>query len=397
MYALAGRDGHGDDSPRWLWFVCPVTPEPLAPELWDDEIWHELATRAVGLARDAGALAILPNALTYRASLHVLAGEFAAGSALIEEAYGIAEATGSAPLRYPSLLLAAWRGRESAALETIEAGIQDARARGLDRAVGFAQWVTAVLYNGLGRYEDALSAAQRACAHEDLGFFGFALSELVEAAARTDRREVASDALGQLEERTRASGTDWALGIEARSRALLSDGDTAERLYLEAIGRLGRTRIRVELARAHLLCGEWLRRERWRLDAREQLRAAHEMFTGMGAAAFADRAALALLATAGRARKRTVETPGRPDPAGGSDRAAGPRGALQTRDRRAAVHQPVHRRIPPPQGLQQARHQLAKPTRPCPARATKRGRVVRAGSAVKWGSLRPCGTSVAVP
>jgi hypothetical protein len=223
------------------------------------------------------------------------------------------------------------------------------------------------------------------------------LVELIVAAFRSGKTERAADALHRLSAMTHASGTDWALGIEARSRALLSDGDTAERLYLEAIGRLGRTRIRVELARAHLLCGEWLRRERWRLDAREQLRAAHEMFTGMGAAAFADRAALALLATAGRARKRTVETPGRPDPAGGSDRAAGPRGALQTRDRRAAVHQPVHRRIPPPQGLQQARHQLAKPTRPCPARATKRGRVVRAGSAVKWGSLRPCGTSVAVP
>jgi DNA-binding CsgD family transcriptional regulator len=304
VYALAGRDGHGDDSPRWLWFVCPVTPEPLAPELWDDEIWHELATRAVGLARDAGALAMLPNALTYRASLHVLAGEFAAGSALIEEAYGIAEATGSAPLRYPSLLLAAWRGRESAALETIEAGIQDARARGLDRAVGFAQWVTAVLYNGLGRYEDALSAAQRACAHEDLGFFGFALSELVEAAARTDRREVASDALGQLEERTRASGTDWALGIEARSRALLSEGEVAERLYREAIERLARTRIRVELARAHLHYGEWLRREKRRVDARDSLRRGYDAFASMGAEGFADRAQRELLATGETVRKR---------------------------------------------------------------------------------------------
>ena len=308
MYALAGRDGRGDDSPRWLWFVCPVTPEPLAPELWDDETWHELATRAVRLARDAGALAILPNALTYRASLHVLAGEFAAGSALIEEAYGIADATGSAPLRYPSLLLAAWRGRESAALETIEAGIQDARARGLDRAIGFAQWVTAVLYNGLSRYQDALAAAQRACAHEDLGFFGFALSELVEAAARTDRRAVASDALCQLGERTRASGTDWALGIEARSRALLSEGDVAERLYREAIERLARTRIRVELARAHLHYGEWLRRGKRRVDARDYLRRAYDAFASMGAEGFAERAQRELLATGENVRKRGEET-----------------------------------------------------------------------------------------
>jgi DNA-binding CsgD family transcriptional regulator len=276
--------------------------------LWDDTTWHELATRAVRLARDAGALAVLPNALTYRASLHVLAGEFAAASALIDEAYAIAEATGNAPLRYPSLLLAAWRGQEAAALEKIEAGIQDATARGLDRAVGFAQWVTAVLYNGLGRYQDALAAAQRACAHEDLGFFGFALSELVEAAARTDSREVASDALRQLEERTRASGTDWALGIEARSRALLSEGEAAERLFRESIERLARTRVRVELARAHLHYGEWLRRERRRLDAREHLRAGHEMFARMGAEGFAERAHRELLATGERARKREDET-----------------------------------------------------------------------------------------
>ena len=306
--ALAGRDGRGDDGPRWLWFVCPVTPEPLAPELWDDETWHELATRAVTLARDAGALAVLPNALTYRASLYVLAGEFAAASALIEEAYAIAEATGNAPLRYPSLLLAAWRGREAAALSVIEAGIQDATARGLDRPIGFALWVTAVLYNGLGRYREALAAAQRACAHEDLGFFGFALAELVEGAARTDSPEVAWDALRQLEERTRASGTDWGLGIEARSRALLSEGEAAERLYREAIERLGRTRIRVELARAHLHYGEWLRRENRRVAAREQLRPAYDAFAAMGAEGFAERARRELLATGEKARKRRDET-----------------------------------------------------------------------------------------
>jgi DNA-binding CsgD family transcriptional regulator len=280
----------------------------LAPELWDDETWHELATRAVTLARDAGALAVLPNALTYRASLYVLAGEFAAASALIEEAYAIAEATGNAPLRYPSLLLAAWRGREAAALSVIEAGIQDATARGLDRPIGFALWVTALLYNGLGRYREALAAAQRACAHEDLGFFGFALAELVEAAARTDSPEVASDALRQLGERTRASGTDWGLGIEARSRALLSEGEAAERLYREGIERVGRTRIRVELARAQLHYGEWLRRENRRVDAREQLRPAYDAFASMGAEGFAERARRELVATGEKARKRRDET-----------------------------------------------------------------------------------------
>jgi DNA-binding CsgD family transcriptional regulator len=308
MRSLVGRDGRGDDDIRWLWFACPVTPEPLAPELWDDETWHELSTRAVRLARDAGALAVLPNALTYRACMHVHAGEFAAASTLIEEAYAIAEATGNAPLRYPSLLLAAWRGQEAAALSVIEAGIQDATARGLGRAIGFAHYVTAVLYNGLGRYQDAFSAAQRARAYDDIGLFGWVLIELVEAGARTNNREVASDALRRLGERTRASGTDWALGIEARSRALLSEGEVAECLYQEAIGRLARTRIRVDLTRAHLHYGEWLRRENRRVDAREHLRCAYDAFASMGAEGFAERARHELLATGEKARKRRDET-----------------------------------------------------------------------------------------
>src|SRR6266851_1735971 len=238
LRALAGRDGRGDDDVRWIWFACPLQPEPLAPDLWDDETWHELATRAVRICRDAGALAVLPSALTCRAGMHVLAGEFAPPWALFEEAYAISEATGNAPLRYASLLLAAWRGREAAALKVIEAGIQEGTARGLGRAIGFAHYVTAVLYNGLGRYQEALAAAQRACAYDDLGVFGSALIELVEAGARSDCREVASDALRRLAERTRATGTDWALGIEARSRALLSEGEVAEGLYREAIERL---------------------------------------------------------------------------------------------------------------------------------------------------------------
>jgi DNA-binding CsgD family transcriptional regulator len=307
LHALA-RGEDGDESPRWLWYACPVTPEPIAPELWDDEAWCELATRAISAARGAGALALLPSALTYRACLHVLEGEFAAASALIDEAYGILEATGSAPLRYPSLLLAAWRGRETEALNTIAAGMRDASARGFDRPIGFACWVTAVLYNGLGRYHEAFEAAGQACAHEDLGFLGFALSEMIEAGVRTDQREAASRALSQLAERTSACGTEWALGIEARCRALLSEGEAAERLYLQAIEHQSRTRVRVELARTHLHYGEWLRRENRRVDAREQLRAAHEMFTTIGMEAFADRAQAELLATGEKVRKRGYET-----------------------------------------------------------------------------------------
>ncbi len=179
----AGRSE--EDIMRWLWMACPVAPEPVAPELWDDEMWHELATRAVRLARDAGALAVLPVALVYRAGVHVHAGEFAAASALIEEADAITEATGNAPLRYTSLVLVAWRGEETRALQLIEAGVQDATARGEGRAIGLAGYVTAVLYNGLGRYQAALAGAQRACEHEDLGFFGWSLVELVEAGARS--------------------------------------------------------------------------------------------------------------------------------------------------------------------------------------------------------------------
>jgi len=307
-YRREQRPG-GEDMPwRWLWLECPVTPEPLAAELWDDEAWHDLATRAVSLAREAGALAVLPIALSYRACAHVHAGEFDAAAALIEEAKAISAATGSALLRYTSLVLLAWRGQESEALEVIEAGIEDVTARGEGRALGLAEYATAVLHNGLGRYDAALAAAQRACQYEDLGFFGWALTELVEAAARSGRLETAAEALEALTGRTRASGTEWALGLEARSRALLSDGQAADALYQEAIGRLGKTRIVVQLARARLLYGEWLRRANRRQDAREALRAAYEMFSRIGTDGFAERARRELAATGETVRKRTVET-----------------------------------------------------------------------------------------
>jgi DNA-binding CsgD family transcriptional regulator len=301
-------DAPSEDDMRWLWLACPVAPEPVAPDLWDDETWDRLTARAVTLARDSGALTVLPIALTYRASVQVQAGEFAAAAALIEDANEISEATGNAPLAYTSLLLAAWRGHEAEALQLIETDVRDAKARGEGRAIGLAECATAVLYNGLGRYEDALAAAQRACEHDDLGFFGWSLVELVEAAARSGSRDVASAALARLEERTHAAGTDWALGVEARSRALVSDGDAADALYREAIERLARTRIAVHVARARLVYGEWLRRENRRIDAREQLRVAYGAFCAMGAQAFAERARGELLATGETVRRRAPET-----------------------------------------------------------------------------------------
>jgi len=288
---------------QWVWQAYIV-----AADLWDDEAWRELATRGIWLAREAGALTVLPIFLESRAIVHTHAGEFAAASGLIEEAGAISEATGNAPLRYGSPMLAAWRGDEATSMTLIEARVRDATASGEGRALGLAGYVTAVLYNGLGRYDAALVGARRACEYEDLMFFGNSLVELVEAAARSGAREAAADALRRLEERTHASGSDWALGIEARSRALLSDGPAADALYREAIARLGRTRVAVHLARAHLVYGEWLRREHRRVDAREQLRRAYEMFSRMGAEAFAERARRELVATGETVQKRTAET-----------------------------------------------------------------------------------------
>ena len=170
-------------------------------------------------------------------------------------------------------------------------------------------YLRAVHSNGLGRYDDALAAARQATDYtNDWAFLMWGLVELIEAAARSGKAKLATDALERLSQTTTANGTDWALGVEARSRALLSEGEMAEALYRQAIERLARTRVRMELARAHLLYGEWLRRQRRRLDAREQLRHAHKLFTEFGMEAFAERARVELAATCEHARKRTVET-----------------------------------------------------------------------------------------
>ena len=288
---------------RWLWLACRV-----AQDLWDDELWSVLATRGLGVARETGALSVLPIAATYRAALHVHAGEFGAASALIAEADAITAATGMAPLKYASLMMAAWRGNEAEALELFEAARLEGTARGEGMGLRLLEWATALLYNGCGRYGEALEAAQRSCEQDDLGLFGWSLVELIEAGVRSGATDASSAALDRLSERTQASGTDWALGIEAGSRGLLSEGQDAEPLYREAVDRLARTRGVVHLARARLLYGEWLRRENRRVDAREQLRAAHEVFSDIGAEGFAERARHELLATGETARKRTDDT-----------------------------------------------------------------------------------------
>ncbi|NJP34293.1 helix-turn-helix transcriptional regulator [Micromonospora thermarum] len=302
------ESGAPDADSRWLWLAFRVIPEPLVPELWDDDAWHEMASAAVRIARDTGALSVLPVALTYKAGYHVFAGEFRTASALIDEATAISEATGGAPMMYTSLVLSAWRAEESEAMALIERTIDEVGAWGEGRTVSLAHYATAALYNGLGRYETALAAATRACQYEDLGFFGWALVELIEAAARSGQPEAAGAALDKLTVRTRASGTEWALGVEACSRALLSDDQVADALYREAIERLGRCRVAVHLARAHLLYGEWLRRQNRRQESRTQLRCAYEAFSRMGADGLAERARRELLATGETVRKRTAGT-----------------------------------------------------------------------------------------
>jgi DNA-binding CsgD family transcriptional regulator len=292
----------------WLCVECSLTPDPIAPDIWDDQAWYELGIRSVSRARDAGAVIALSTALSSRACAQVHAGEFEEAAMFIDEAEAIARVTGSTAPTYARLALAGWRGQEAQALDFFETSIKDSSARGEGRTIGMAEYAMALLYNGLARYDSALAAARRACQYEDPGIFGWALVELVEAAARANDPEAATEALAQLAERTRASGTDWAQGIEARSRALLSGGQTADTLYREGIQRLGRTRLAVDLARAQLVYGEWLRRENRRQEAREVLRQAYAVFSRTGADAFAERARRELLATGETVRKRAVDT-----------------------------------------------------------------------------------------
>lgn len=302
----AEAEGGDSDVMRWFWQTFPIVQESAAHELWDDDAWHQLATQAVRLARDAGALAVLPLALVYRAGVHVQAGEFATAAALIEEAEGIATATGYAPMKYHSLTLPAWRGAEAEAVKLMEAALADGITRGEGRVIGLTGYATAVLYNGLGRYGDAFTAVRQACEHEDLGLFGWCLVELIEAGVRCGERDAAQAALKELQDRAHSNQSDWAAGMLARSRALLGDDRVSEGDYREAIERLERTRITVHLSRAHLLYGEWLRRCNRRVDARAELHTAHETFARMGADGFAERARRELMATGEKVSKRSA-------------------------------------------------------------------------------------------
>jgi DNA-binding CsgD family transcriptional regulator len=295
------------DEPReldWLWLPYTLA----AMDLWDDEAWPELASEQAQLARATGSLSQLRYALDYLAGYRIQAGELAEAAALVAEAETLNEGIREPTLPYIPLLLAAWRGEEHVARALIEEMTKHAAIRGEGCAISHTEYATAILYNGLAKYELALDAGVKATAADDIGTASRALCELIEAGARSDQGQLASAALDSLSERTDASGTDWAKGIEARARALLADDQRAEDLYLEAIDRLGRSRMAADLARARLSYGEWLRRARRRVDAREQLRGAYDTFALMGAEGFLERARRELLATGEKVRKRTNET-----------------------------------------------------------------------------------------
>jgi DNA-binding CsgD family transcriptional regulator len=288
-------------SEPWLWLAGRV-----AVGILDDERAHKIAEWNVTVSRARGALASLPSALNLQANILTISGELTRAGELAAEAEAITESMGVAPLRHAAAMLSAWRG-DRAAVERLNSLTLETDGNPIGSAqAAFAYYASAVLYNGRGDYTTAQEAAATTCESGELSLSTLGLPELIEASMRAGDEETAMRALGRLGARAQASGTAWALGLEARSRALTISGPAAEESYLEAIGRLGASRIASETARAHLVYGEWLRREGRRQEARGQLRTAHELLSDMGIHAFAARAARELRATGEHPRKRTA-------------------------------------------------------------------------------------------
>lgn len=308
----AGLDAWSDaaDAPeeserRW---PLAIALECAAHETWDDAVLQRIAANTVRRARTGGALAVLPSALVHRAGLHVYAGELDVAETLIDEANAITASMGSGPATYHSLTLAAWRGDAAVALPMFASSAADATARGEGRLLALSRYTSAVLFNGLGRYDEALAAARECCAHEDLGFHAWCLTELIEAAVHVGDIDAAADVVPLLEARAGVSHTDWGRGTVAAARAMVADGDAAEKDFQHAIDHLQRADVAPPTARVQLCYGEWLRRTGRRSDARRQLRAAHDAFTAMGAHAFAERARRELMAAGEKVRKQPVSS-----------------------------------------------------------------------------------------
>jgi DNA-binding CsgD family transcriptional regulator len=295
------EEGFRRENIAWCWLACQ-----LAMDLWNDGACAAIASGLTDVARERGALAVLPFALNYSAAHRLFAGEFDVAEQLVAEAQAITTATSGVPIADFSVLLAAWRGDRESTYAAAEAAMAAATARGEGFAVEVAEWGIATLHLGLGEYADAAAAAGRAYDHDGLGFNVWILPELIEAAVRIGDEATAQRAYERLAERSSLSSTPWARGIEARSRALLSDGPAAERDYVEAIEQLSRSQVVVHHARAELIYGEWLRREHRRMEARLQLRSAYSALDAMGAAEFAERARRELVATGESVRGRTA-------------------------------------------------------------------------------------------
>jgi DNA-binding CsgD family transcriptional regulator len=303
MSAFRADDVGVDERLRWSWLAGGA-----AGLIWDYDSLDVLTARQVQLARDAGALTVLPITLSTRTVVCLFAGDVPEAASLVEQAQVVTDASDNKRASRGTLL-AAFRGNEPEARQLIEVTTKDALARGEGLAVDAALWATAVLCNGLGQYEEAFRAAMEALeGPNDLWYSGWVTVELVEAASRTGNEEQATPAMEKLVESTNASGTAWALATQARCRALLSEREEPEALYQEAIEGLLPTRLRFDLARTRLVYGEWLRRVQRPRDARAQLRTAHELFSNFGTEAFAQRAAAELRATGEKVRQRTVET-----------------------------------------------------------------------------------------
>jgi len=300
---LVGEMASPKERLRWLWQGCV-----LALEIWDDDHARALSGASVETARESGTLSELALALSAHTPVLVFCGDLDMAGATVAETHSVQQVTGIRSAPYGALILSAWRGRVREATALIETTERDAQARGEGIGLAICAYARAVLCNGLGRYEEALAAAITASEHREVVAENWGLSELIEPATRTGRTDLAAQAQKRLASKAHATGTAWALGIDARSRALLSEDPDADGCFLEAIDHLSRTRVRAELARTRLLYGEWLRRMNRRVDARAQLRTAHDEFTSMGMEAFADRAGHELLATGEKVRQRTVDT-----------------------------------------------------------------------------------------
>jgi DNA-binding CsgD family transcriptional regulator len=293
---------------NWLPITRSKMSAILAAEVWDAQSWYALALRETHFARTTGAPIHLQFALHHLVRTLLLRGEFSKAAAVIDEGCATAAAMGNSPHRFSRLLLAAWRGQQAEASELIEATASSAAAQGTCKVADLAAYGHAVLDNGFGRHTDALAAIKPVFDHDHVGMGALVIPELVEAASRTGNTELLAATRDWMAVRSKATPTPWALGIDSRIGALLSDGDAADRRYRESLEHLGRTQAGLERARGHLIYGEWLRRQNRRIDARAQLRVAEEMFSAMGADGFADRARRELLATGESARKRSVKT-----------------------------------------------------------------------------------------